>query len=162
MLRNNPLIIRAPATGTASLEPTDMDHFIRMIRRLPGLSKRADLIQLDKREKQNLMKLLNTAIMCLIKTFFPYGDIGSVCNLVAKELQKHHISSSFIDLTQKDGIVEDMIEACILLPRSSVQRRVLLSIISKHLTLSQIQVLEKERGLVFDGNFTNYIYLFWV
>lgn len=71
-----------------------------------------------------------------------------MCDAVSNELQSHSISSRFINHIQRDNIIEDITKTYIALPSSSVQRRVLLSILSNNLTLDQINTLQNKKGVV--------------
>lgn len=124
------------------------------IRNLPSIQRRAEIKELNKHGRHRLLKLLNCAVMCIIRTFIPIGDVGPACYEVSQNLQKYYQSSYFIRDVQKDAIIDDMATVCAKLPFMNLQRRVVLAILTNNLKSSQLNIL-KEKYHIDDKSETN-------
>jgi len=114
------------------------DYIHKRILDLPAIQTRCNINELKREQKSRLTGLLKVAVKCVIKSFIPFGDIGLTCEYVAHYLMSFSRSSSFIQDSQKDAIINDMATVCAKLPSSNLQRRAYLAILSRNLSMDQM------------------------
>ena len=114
------------------------DCIFKRVRYLPSAHNRSKINELKNEQKCRLTNLLQIAVKCVVKAFIPIGDIGFACEHIAHYLMSFSRSSSFIQESQKDAIINDMATVCSKLPPSNLQRRALLAILSQNLSKDQM------------------------